>query len=167
MSVYDYSTGIKITFDKKITSDPISVVGWVVSALEPDMSPDGTLSLKQYTISKITKTDGDFAIIIWLTLTDRLKYPIGDVTVSFAGSLTGPAGSVVEPFEISFTPTQPAKIFNPNEILFLQLDLAEIVQADVHKIMYASAQTIEDILTELATAEIVSMVLTHIDDLQD
>lgn len=168
MSVYNYSTGIKVTFDKKITSaDPISISGWTVQALEPNMSPEGTLSLKTYTISKITKADDDFAVIIWLSFPDhRLKYPVGDITVKFTGTLLGPAGSLVDPFELSFTPTQPAKIFNPHAPEYVEVADLEVVTSNLFAISYAQAQDDQDAYTTVIDVEIITATLTHIDDIE-
>lgn len=60
MSVMNYSSDIKIIFNKVIANDPAIIVdghyvvaGWNITAQEYDMIPDGQLLLKTYDVGKI------------------------------------------------------------------------------------------------------------------
>lgn len=91
------------------------VQGWEVTAQEYNKIPGGESVLKTYTVRKVTRTPDNMAVILWLDLSNRLLLPIGQVTVSFSGTLVGSGGVTVDPFVLSFTPTQPLPIFNPND----------------------------------------------------
>lgn len=91
--------------------------GWVVSASEPNKQPDGQNAAVTYDVKKLTKADDNYSIIIWLKLADRIKNPVGDVTVAFTGSMFGPGNAAVAPFSLSFSPTAlMARLFNPHDV---------------------------------------------------
>lgn len=103
--------------------------GWEVTALEPQMVPLGPSVEKVYKIRKITKSEDGFSVFIWLDLPGRIKYPLGDITVRFTGTLIGPGGANVEPFVTTFSPTLPTKIFNPSGVESLKATAAATVTA--------------------------------------
>ena len=87
--------------------------GWEVYAQESDMSPEGTLSKTVYTVRKVTRSEDNFSIFLWLDLFGRMKNPQGNVTVKFTGSLIGLGYANVAPFQLTFTPTEMSRVFCP------------------------------------------------------
>lgn len=157
---------IAIEFDKAIL-DIASQSGFVVTAQEPNMSPIGTLSLKTYGVSSITADPGNAMIIhVNLTAIGRLKYPIGDVTIAFTGSLGGPGGAMVDPFTQGFTPTLTTLVFNPNDPEYITFSAAMLTAA-VSTVTYGQRQLLEPDYTTLSAIVILTAVLTHIDDLPE
>lgn len=109
---------IFVTFDLPII-DISAQTGFAVTALEPNMSPGGTLSTKTYGFSAASIEADPHTIKIILTTAGRLKFPQGDVTINFTGAMYGPGNSAVAPFSLSFTPTITAYVFNPNSQSYL------------------------------------------------
>lgn len=85
------------------TRNTYDISGWSASANEYNMSPDGIPVLEAYTIRKVTKPSQNI-IKLWFDMSDRMKYPAGDLTVNYdwlLGNLRGEYDSVVESFSIS------------------------------------------------------------------
>ena len=139
--------------------------GWAVSGYEYDKIPNGELVPANYAI-KLTKTDSDYAIVIWLKLANRMKYPMGDITVTFTGTLNGLGNTVVAPFVLSFSPSSISPVFNPNHVPCLEvMDVSG--QATLMQIYYEDYQSEEfDIMIEVADVSLASAMLTHIDDIE-
>jgi len=99
-----------------------------------------------------------------LALTDngRLKYPAGDVTVSYQkanGNLAGELGGQVDDFTQLFTPTNINEVFNPNDVENLTLSLSQT--SEVIEVIYRDFQEQENIsLTITQTSEII-----HVNDI--
>jgi len=164
MSVYDWSGSIKITFDRQITTESISSTGFAISASEPLYSPGGALAQKSYTIKRIEKSVDGLSITIYLNLSTRMRYPIGQVTVSYdglLGNLQGQNGSIVESFSISFTPQNIVPFPNPH--VLENIEISTITAAGVlAKLVYKNSQAVENI--EIANI-VATGTLIHIDDL--
>lgn len=147
------------------TRSTYNVAGWTVSANEPDMSPNGTVTSKNYTIRRLTRAESNYAVVIWLELTDRMKHPQGDVTVNFSGTLQGPGGAFVAPFSLSFTPQNLTPFFNPNEEVATEIT-SVLADVELTRIYRSSNPYYEELTSELTGAGI-SVVRTHIDDLEN
>ena len=128
--------------------------GWEVYAQESNRIPDGVASKTNYTIRKVTKSDDGMSVFLWLDLYGRIKYPLGNITVKFTGTMLGPNGAVVEPFELSFAPTQPAKIFNPNDVENLTASINATVSS--FDVTYRYAQQGAESITAQASASVVA-----------
>lgn len=113
--------------------------GWDIYANEPSMSPEGVVAVNHFTIKKITYGDTHYEVIAWLKMNDRMKYPIGDVTVDFSGTLIGAGPSYVQPFVETFTPSNITIIFNPNDVENVEAELA--VESETILVYYESYQS--------------------------
>lgn len=110
----------------------------------------------------VTEAEADASKIkVVLTADGRLKYPQGDVSISFSGSITGVLGSDVEPFVATFTPTIDAPIFNPNDAE--RIDLDPTITATMMQVYYEEYQT-DDESIEITPTITVTMI--HVDDLE-
>lgn len=130
--------------------------GWEVYAQEYNTIPMGEASKKNYSIRKITRSLDNMSVLIWLNLDQRIKYPIGDVTVKFNGTLVGLGNVNVEPFELSFTPTAPEKIFNPNDAENITVAIGTTVYC--FDVTYRYGQLIENITVQAGAAIVVTKV---------
>ena len=144
------------------------VDGWEVVGQEPDMSPDGVVSAHTYQLMRVTKTDNDYAIVLWLKIKDRMKHPQGEVVVNFTGSLQGPGGAFVAPFTLSFVPQNITPIFNPHDPAYISAVDASIVSAIRLLITHSSAEDESDDMhyLTLTDASIANAIRTHIDDIE-
>lgn len=148
------------------TRDTYNISGWSVQGYEPAQSPGGAPVLTSYLVRKITKADADYSLILWLALSGRMKYPQGDVTITFTGSMTGPGNAAVAPFVLAFTPTNITPIFNPGQECAATLAAAAISTAAIYTVAYSSHEQPGDAAVTMAAAAVTSAVLTHIDDLE-
>lgn len=139
--------------------------GWVITGLEPDKSPEGQLVPTNYSIRKIEKADGDYSVILWLTLPDRMKYPIGNVTVTFNGIMQGAGGGYVEPFVLSFAPQNISPIFNPNDVARIEMASITLTIARL-QVQYISGFNSDEYATEMLDVTL-NMIRTHINDLPE
>lgn len=118
LSAYNTYTWVyELQFYEVIPSFPVA--GWVITGYEPSMVPDGTLVPTTYTVKKVTKSEDNLSIIVWLKLSNRLLYPQGLITVQYIkslGGLAGPFSALIEDFTITFTPTNITPIFKPNDV---------------------------------------------------
>lgn len=104
--------------------------------------------------------------ILRLTLTDsgRMRYPQGDVTVQFTGSLVGIGNSFVAPFTEAFTPTNIIPVFNPNsnEEAAKFTDVA--VSITRTKINYVTHTQQEEVAAKFTNVSI-SVTRTHVSEI--
>lgn len=162
MSIFDYTASIVLIFDKTIANTTISTDGWTVTGYEPYASPGGPLVETSYSIKRIDKLT-DTSIKIWLTQAGRMKYPQGLVTVGYTkalGDLAGPYSSLVDDFEISFTPTGIVPVFNPNGIEHLSAQAG--ISLAVGEIAYLYNQSDDEHLSAQAS---ITLVVTKVGDL--
>ena len=138
------------------------VTGWSATGYEPSRSPEGSLIPTTYVIRKITKTDDDYAVILWLDLRGRLKHPQGLVTIAFNGSLAGPGNAMVAPFTLTFTPANIAPVFNPNGPERIGLDVT--FTAELKQVFYEYYQNGAE---NISLAAAVTATLIHINDLEN
>lgn len=89
--------------------------GWEVSAQESAMSPEGIIAKRIYEVRKVSRSEDGLSIYLWLDLDGRILNPLSDITVKFSGSLIGPGYANVAPFELSFSPTELTRVFNPHD----------------------------------------------------
>ncbi len=157
-----YYTISEIEFYEKRPS--YNTTGWEVLGQEPNMSPNGVVSEKSYSIRKIERVDDNYAIIIWLELSSRLAHPQNNVTVNFTGTLQGPGGSFVAPFSLSFVPSNLSVFFNPNNVesFYISSITIPIIRTRVY---YVAHDQIGESGFEIVGAT-VSITRTHIDDLE-
>lgn len=88
--------------------------GWTVTGFEYNRVPNGELIPVSYTVRRVTKSEDNLSIILWLDLKGRMKAPIGDITVSYnktLGNLIGPYNALVESFSMVFTPQNIVPIY--------------------------------------------------------
>lgn len=86
-----------------------------------------------------------------LTAVGRMKYPQGDVTIDFTGSLLGPFNAAVAPFTEAFTPANITPVFNPDDAEHINLGVSvvpsriliyyENYQADIEHLSLAASAT--------------------------
>ena len=97
---------------------------------------------------------------IQINLTDagRLKYPQGDTTLNFTGSIIGILGSSVDPFIQSFTPVNIIPIFNPNDRE--HLSASALMSLHTHEITFTSKRSGYEYLS--AKANNMTIVVTNI-----
>lgn len=156
---------IFITFDLPIVNIAVQT-GFAVTALEPDMSPGGTLSTKTYGFSAVNIEADPHTIKIVLTTVGRLKFPQGDVTIDFSGSMYGQGNASVAPFSISFTPIITAFVFNPNSQSYLHPATA-LLTTNRPEVAYSQYQFRPgEACIRPASATMVSARI-HIDDLPE
>lgn len=142
-----------------------STSGFLVSGNRYAMSPEGASESHNYIIKRITKTEDNLSVIIWLALTDRLKYPDGYLTVSYdktSGNLVGTGSAQVESFSLSFLPEDFTILFNPHDLEKIALSLTQ--ENEIIRIYYSSFQmgTNETITASLSQAN----EIIHVDDLE-
>ncbi len=107
----------------------------------------------------ITEEPDAKAVQLDLSEVGRIKAPIDNiVNVGFTGLLSGLGGSNVDPFSLSFSPTDIILYFNPNDAEHLSVTLLPTVT--VTDINYISAQTSAEYLT--AQISEISIVVTLI-----
>ncbi len=113
------------------------IPGWQITGEEYTTEPMGEAIDKEYTIDKITKSEDNKSLYVWLDLGNRMKFP-RSITVTFNGLLSGPGGAQVEPFTETFTPVGITPIFNPNapDHLTITSDFALTVK----EVVYSSAK---------------------------
>lgn len=94
-----------------------NVAGWTVTGTEYNFNPDGTTRNETYTVRKVTKAPDNLSVTLWLEMSDRMRSPAGDVTVSYdklLGNLLGDFDAQVESFQVTFTPTNIVRYDNPH-----------------------------------------------------
>lgn len=99
------------------TRNTYSVAGWTVTGSEYTYQPEGATVAGSYTVRKVTKSEDDMSVILWLDMFDRMRDPAGLVTVAYdklLGNLIGPYSAQVESFSVQFTPTNIVPYSNPN-----------------------------------------------------
>jgi len=128
--------------------------GWSVTGQEYTWQPGGNLSAKNYVVSRVTKTEDNLGVIVWLTGAGRLLDPDGLVTVNYVkalGNLAGAYSSQVEDFSITFTPTNLTVLFPPNAPEYINLTLSGELHG--HSLAYVYGQNKEYVdMTISATA---------------
>jgi len=144
LSAYNTYTWVyELQFYKTLPSFPTA--GWVITGYEPSMVPDGTLVPTTYTVKKVTKSEDNLSIIVWLKLSNRMFYPQGLVTVQYIkalGGLAGPFNAMIEDFSITFTPSNITPIFKPND--FENVSLVVSGAAVIYNITYNFVQDPEE-----------------------
>jgi len=139
------------------------VAGWSVSALQYNYVPGGSLSTEQYTVKRVTRTEDHMAVILWLDVRDRMRMPVGDVTVSYQkllGGLKGPQGARVEDFSLAFSPQNIVPTFHPNHQTRIQANLG--LSSELLAVNYIPTRTDAHVSVSL----VVDTDLIHIDDLE-
>lgn len=101
-------------------------------------------------------------IKINLTYDGRMKYPQGDVSIAFTGSMSGAGGSMVAPFTESFTPTGIVPFFNPNDAEYITAKVSDMT-VNCFDVVYSSAQNGDEYLT--ASVSGMTIVVTKVGSL--
>lgn len=99
------------------TRNTYSTAGWTVTGSEYAYQPEGAAVAGPYTVRKVTKTEDDMSVILWLDMFDRMRDPGGLVTVTYdklLGNLIGPYSAAVESFSVQFTPADIIPYSNPH-----------------------------------------------------
>ncbi len=123
-----------------------STAGWTVTGYEHDCAPGGNLLAATYTVHKVTKTPDNLSVILWLDVFDRMRSPVGLVTVSYdktLGNLQGALLAAVNSFSLTFTPNNIVRYDNPNdaENLTAQIIITVTVSEIAYKYMPAESNT--------------------------
>lgn len=98
------------------TRNTYNVAAWTVTGTEYLYQPGGAALAETYTVRKVTKTEDNLSVILWLDLTDRMRDPAGQITVAYnklLGNLIGPYSAAVEDFTIQFTPADIVPYIDP------------------------------------------------------
>lgn len=84
---------------------------------------------------------------VQINLTDagRLKYPQGDITLNFTGSINGIYGNNVAPFINTFTPVNIIPIFNPNDRE--NISASAMVSLHTHEIIFTNDRSAHEYLS--------------------
>lgn len=166
MGIYDYRAAIKLDFDRPIITDPLvvtgtesyvsvidgttktrntyDVTGWLVTGYEPTMSPGGELVLTTYDILKITKTEDDLSIILWLDPRQSMMHPQGNISIQFNGTLLGVGNTPVASFLTAFKPANVVPLFKPNDPEYITISAGATVT--VFEVTYLTAQNGDEYL---------------------
>jgi len=164
MASYEWQVCIKVTFDKAIKTPSPSVAGWSVKSYQPTMSPGGALVETTHTIDRITKSEDEKTLYLWLDLDDRLLYPVGNVTVNFFGSLWGSDMGPVAPFSWPFAPLNIDPIFNPHDPEYIEITDYTLI-GTLYAISRESYQSQWERITIVDVT--LTKTLTHVDDLPE
>lgn len=158
----DGAAEILLTFTQDLTDAPAGAAAhFSVTLQAPEYSPGGQMLTEVRAVAAISMSDPDS---LTLTLTPGSRTDIGNavgpVTVAYdgAGALMG-AGGTVQPFEISFTPSNLVPKWDPMDAEHIELAVA--AAGALTPIVWSYAQGPEHL--ELGVTA--SGVLTHIDDL--
>lgn len=139
------------------------VAGWMVTGQEYDKVPGGELQTATYGLRRVTRSEDELSVILWLKLDQRLLNPQGLVTVSYdkeTGNLIGAGNVPVDDFSISFTPTNITPIFNPQAQENISLSVSGI--AARHLIHFIDTADNENISLSVSAVA----VRYHIDDIE-
>ena len=138
--------------------------GFAVSGNIYESSPEGESAPHSFTIRRVTKTEDNLSIIIWLEITDRLKYPVSTITVSYdkaTGNLLGALNAQVDSFSESFTPQNVTLLFSPSNADHISLGLTQ--DLDLMEIFYSFFQKSDEAVTVGLSQ---SNEIIHIDDIE-
>jgi len=144
------------------TRNTYDVSGWAVTGNEPSMVLGGQNVESTYDVHRVTKTEDNLSVILWLDLYGRMLYPQGNVTVNFTGDLRGEGNVSVLPFEAAFAPINIDKMFNPNDIEKVEISALTSTATLTH-IYYLSGNHGPEKVEIAAITP--TATLTHIDDL--
>lgn len=148
-----WSTHYSIAELKFYAGEPLyHANGFSISSNEYCTSPEGAATAGTYKIKRVTKSEDNLSVIVWLWIPDRLKYPAGDITVAYSkasGSLAGLGGSQVGSFSLTFTPTNITLVFNPSPAEKLSATLTQ--DYDLIQIFYSFYQDPLEALTATLT----------------
>jgi len=100
-----------------------NVAAWTVTGQEYNRTPDGQALAETYTVRKVTKSLDNLTVKLWLSMSDRMEAPIGDISVSYnkdLGNLAGDFDAEVASFTQVFTPINIVPIYlQPNDPEYL------------------------------------------------
>lgn len=153
--IYDLEFyGARVTYD---------TTAWEVMGYEPSMSPnpEGSLVPVTYKVYRVTKTEDNLSVILWLALANRLRYPQGEVAVKFSGDLRGPGNVSVNGFAQGFTPVSIEPLFNPHTLERVQISSVSVT-ANLLRVSYKDAYTTENVQVSSVS---VTAVLTPVSQL--
>lgn len=128
------------------TRNTYNVAAWTVTGTEYLYQPGGAALAETYTVRKVTKTEDNLSVILWLDLTDRMRDPAGQITVAYnklLGNLIGPYSAAVENFSIQFTPTDIVPYIDPGaaENLTAQANMTVSVMEVTYRYIPAESAT--------------------------
>lgn len=142
------------------TRDTFDTTGWTVTSQEYTTEPNGEESITEHTVRRVSRSEDNKSLYVWLDLEDRLRYP-RSVTVSFNGSMVGPGGAQVEPFTETFTPVGITPLFNPNAPDHLAILSPDITMA-VKEIEYESYKLDEPADQICILPPSMALTITHV-----
>lgn len=138
--------------------------GWTVAAKEYNRIPNGELTDITYLVRRVTKSEDNLSVFLWLNLPNRMKNPYGLVTVSYSkqlGNLAGAYSAYVDDFLLQFTPVNITPIFNPNVVEHISAELS--IETDMVRIYYSSYQSDNE---HLEASLSVATALIHVNDIE-
>lgn len=147
-----------------------NTAGWMVRGQEYTEIPpnDDTVEIP-YTVYRVTKTEDNMGLILWLDFDHRMKYPQGTISIQYnastGGNIRSTDGGKLANFIQTFSPTDitPPE-FNPNDLERVEITNVSLT-TNLILITYSESANQPQGNTELTTASIISMVLTHVNDL--
>lgn len=140
------------------------VAGWTVTAQEYNRIPNGELTDITYLVRRVTKSEDNLSVFLWLDLPYRMKNPDGLVTVNYSkslGNLAGAYSAYVDDFQLQFTPSDITPVFNPNVVEHISAEL--YVETDLIRIYYSSYQSDSEYIEASLS---VATALIHVDDIE-
>lgn len=100
------------------TRNTYSSAGWTVTGLVYPFIPGGAPTNHTFTVHKVTKSEDNLSVILWLDVADRMRNLAGPITVSYnqlLGNLRGAYDSVVASFSLEFEPGNITPLNNPHD----------------------------------------------------
>ena len=141
------------------TRNTFDTTGWTVTSDEYTTEPNGEESITEHTVRRVSRSEDNKSLYVWLDIEDRLRYP-RSVTVNFSGSLSGPGGAQVEPFIETFTPVGITPIFNPNAPD--HLTITSNFALSVKEVVYSSAKLDEPADQICILPASMALTITHV-----
>lgn len=138
---------------------------WRVYADEPAYTPDGPGVQNEYTVRRVTKSENNLSLFLWLSLSDRMLYPLGQVNVEYIkaiGNLRSSDYGRIDDFAVSFSASNLTILPKPRAVDYLTMSpAAQITSVAVIRSSYKSS--IENI--QLVPSAVVLPI--HINDLEE
>lgn len=132
--------------------------GWAISAYEPLTSPGGPIILTNYKVLKITKSEDNMSIVVWIDPRNTIRYPQGSINILFTGQLFGSGNVSVVPFSINFVPSNIVPVFRPHDPE--NISIAPLATLICFEVIYKYSKNGDEYLT--ASGYAATIVITNV-----
>lgn len=158
---------VYVSFDKPVFSNSFELLkaGFIISAQEYNMIPEGTASTVVYEVDSIqySAEGAEETLVFNLVPNKRIKYPIGDVSIKYnksSGNLVGFGNTQVDDFELFETATVASPVFNPNDAERISAAITAVT--NLMQIYYEEYKEGEEYIQSTLTA---ASATIHINDI--